>query len=146
MTSATLTIVGRLALAAALTAGGTDVWLPQAGPQDFDAPADSLYATRVSEGEVTLEVRPRWTGGALVLEISADTHSVDLSTLDLADAVRIVVDGEEHAPSDATSLGGHHAVARVTFSSIPSIPSAFDVRIRGVPDVPERTLSWPPGS
>lgn len=146
MWNATLTIVGHLLLAATVGTGGPDAPLPQAAPPETDAGTDSLYATRTSKGEVTVEVRPRWSGGAVVLEISADTHSVDLSTLDLADAVRLLVGGEEHAPSDATSLGGHHAVARVTFSSIPSLPSAFDVRIRGVPDVPERTLSWTPGS
>lgn len=146
MWSANLTIAGHLLVAAALGAGGLAIGLLHSAPDDLDASADSLYATRISEGEVTLEVRPRRSGGALVLQISANTHSMDLSTLDLADAVRLVVEGRDHAPTAATSLGGHHAVARVTFSSIPSPPPAFDVRIQGVPDVPQRTLSWGSGS
>lgn len=97
---------------------------------------------RVSEGQVTLEVRPRWAGGELVLEIAANTHSVDLSTVDLKDAVRLVVDGRELEPDGATSLGGHHGVARVSFALIATPPPAFAVRIRGVPDVAERTLTW----
>ncbi len=146
MTSTILTILAPLLFATAPAPTAGDAAAPEDGAGIQDAVADSVYPVRVSEGQVTLEVRPRWSGGELVLQIAANTHSVDLSTVELMDAVRLLVDGREVEPDAATTLAGHHAVARVTFSSIATPPPAFDVRIRGVPDVAERTLSWRPGS
>jgi YVTN family beta-propeller protein len=105
-------------------------------------PADEGYETRTSPGEVTMEVRPAWGEGALAFAIVANTHSVDLSGIELADATRLIVADDTLAPDATGALRGHHARAAVRFR-LPSRPERFSLEIRGVPDVPVRRLSWP---
>lgn len=102
---------------------------------------DGAYEARVSPGEVTLEVRPAWEGGTLAFAIAANTHSVDLSAIDLSEAARLVVGGDTLAPESAGSLRGHHARASVRFR-MPSRPGEFTLELRGVPDAPVRRLAW----
>jgi hypothetical protein len=99
------------------------------------------YETQESAGAVTLELQPRWADGLLLVEVSANTHSVDLATLDLAGDVRLVVDEVEYAPVEAGSLSGHHARATLRFE-VPERPAAFHLMIQDVPDSPLRILSW----
>lgn len=100
------------------------------------------YETQESADTVTLEVQPRWADGLLLVEVSANTHSVELATLDLTGAVRLVVDEVEYAPVDAGSLSGHHASTTLRFE-VPERPAAFRILIQDVPDSPLRILSWP---
>ncbi len=103
---------------------------------------DTTYASQASAGEVTLDVQPRWAEGKLVLDLSANTHSVDLSGLDLTASIRLEVGEATIEPSEAGSLDGHHAKASVTFV-LEEAPTQFSVVIRDVPDIPVRTLTWP---
>lgn len=102
------------------------------------------YEAQVSTGQVSLEARPEWREGRMAVSLSANTHSVDLSTLDLAESVRLVIGETEYAPVEAGSLSGHHARATLVFE-LPERPAAFTLRIRDVPDVKERVLQWPAG-
>lgn len=106
------------------------------------ANTDGGYETQESAGTVALELQPRWADGLLLVEVSANTHSVDLATLDLAGDVRLVVDEVEYAPVEAGSLSGHHARATLRFE-VPERPAAFRIMIQDVPDSPLRILSWP---
>lgn len=105
-------------------------------------PQDTAYVKQRSEGEVTLEVWPKWQDGMLVVEIRANTHSVDLSGVNLREQVRLMVDDTEVTPIEAGSLSGHHAVATLVFR-LEKRPDRFAIQIRDVPDVPLRLLNWP---
>ncbi|MGK7311413.1 MAG: hypothetical protein ACN0LA_04180 [Candidatus Longimicrobiales bacterium M2_2A_002] len=102
----------------------------------------TTYEARTSQGQVNLEAQPEWRDGRMVVSLSANTHSVDLSTLDLTESVRLLVGGMEYSPIEAGSLSGHHARATLAFA-VAVRPDTFKLRIRNVPDVPERLLEWP---
>ncbi len=102
-------------------------------------------------GQVTAIVDwPGPTDGA-VFEVKLDTHSVDLDPLDLADAV-LRNDRRETllAPSWAAPKGGHHREGVLTFEG--DAPRFFagaswiELVLKGIGDVPERTLRWDVGS
>ncbi len=105
------------------------------------ATRDTSFAKQISMGEVTLVLGPVWRDGEFVLEVRANTHSVDLGEIKLDEAVRLVIGETSIAPSHAGSLSGHHGSASVVFP-LAEVPTSFTVEIRDVPDVPVRTLSW----
>jgi hypothetical protein len=105
---------------------------------------DTTYAKQRSEGEVTLEIWPQWQGSQLIVEVKANTHSVDLSKVDLETQVRLIVGDSEYTPTQTGSLTGHHAGATLVFQLVDR-PSSFTIEIRDVPDVPLRVLTWPIG-
>lgn len=104
--------------------------------------AATTYEARTSEGQVSIEVQPEWRDGRMVVSLSANTHSVDLSALDLTESVRLLAGGMEYSPVGSGALSGHHAKATLTFA-LAVRPDTFKLRIRNVPDVPERMLEWP---
>lgn len=116
-----------------------------AAPAPFDASEirqDTAYSSQISRGTVTLEVRPVWKDGALEVHIAANTHSVDLSTLELKDLARLIVGETTVSPTAAGALSGHHAETRLLFP-IEARPGSFAIEIRDVPDVPLRVMKWP---
>ena len=104
---------------------------------------DSGYVTQTSKGRVTLELWPQWRDTVLVVQVRANTHAVELSTVNLGEQARLVIAGTTIAPFSAGQLSGHHAVAEVVFR-LDRRPSSFAITMRDVPDVPLRTLTWPP--
>lgn len=105
---------------------------------------DSGYAVQTSRGEVSLELRPVWKDSVLEVHVQANTHSVELSAIDLGTATRLFVDETEVRPSVAGALSGHHGTATVVFR-LERRPARFTIELRDVPDVPLRKLTWPPG-
>lgn len=109
-------------------------------------------STRTSEGgQVTAVVD--WAGpdeGA-VFEVTLDTHSVDLDSLDLSDAV-LRNDRSESMSAQpwAAPKGGHHREGALTFAgdAAPFFDGAkwIELVLKGIGDVPERTLRWEIGS
>lgn len=127
-----------------LLVSATAIELP-ANPAAFDVfrmRQDTAYSSQTSRGTVTLEVRPAWKDGGLEVHISANTHSVDLSTLDLKDLARLVVGDTALSPESAGALSGHHAETKLLFP-LEERPESFAIEIRDVPDVPLRVLKWP---
>ena len=114
---------------------------PSASRRDTP-PAPVLFPPQESGGEVALVVAPRWSGGKLTAVLMANTHSVDLASIDLLRAVVLRADGQVLRPESATALTGHHARATVVFP-LERSPASFALEIRGVPDVEVRTLAWP---
>lgn len=109
-----------------------------------ETPRAGDYPPLTSAGEVSLTVQPEWRDSVLVFRISVDTHSVELAGIDLARAARLTLEGgPEIAPVQAESLGGHHGAAEVVFR-MPQRPFRFTLLVRGIPDVEERRLEWPP--
>jgi len=114
--------------------------------QRFATPAmqDSAhYPKQTSPGRITLDVWPQWRDTVLIVQVRATTHSVDLASMNLSEQVRLALAGTEIAPLSAGRLSGHHAVTDVVFR-LDTRPSSFAITIRDVPDVPVRTLTWPP--
>ena len=60
---------------------------------------DTTYATRVSTGVVTVWLRPRWRDAALEVEAIVFSHSVHVTSAQLEEGVRLVVNGVESAPA-----------------------------------------------
>lgn len=116
----------------------TAVALASPTPQD-----SAHYVKQTSPGSVTLDVWPEWRDTALVVHVRATTHTVDLGTVDLCEQLRLFVAGTEMAPLRAGRLSGHHAAGDVVFR-LDERPSSFTITIRDVPDVPVRTITWPP--
>jgi len=100
------------------------------------------YEAQVSPGEVSIQATPAWVDTALVIEVSANTHSVDLSAVDLRRQARLRVGAVVIEPAVSGALRGHHAKARLLFRMPlrPAVP--FTLELRDVPDVPLRTLTW----
>ena len=117
---------------------------PSPGP-GADPSQDTAYQTQRSPGPVTLDLEPIWNGGdgLLVVAIRARSHSVDLSTVDLARQVRLLLDGRSISPAHAGSLTGHSAHATVSFR-VTARPERFKIALRGLAEVPVRVLSWRP--
>ena len=105
-------------------------------------PAQTVFEPQASPGEVRLSLAPRWSDGRFVLLLAANADSVDLSQIDLQQAVRLVVNGSTVAPVSADSLKGHHSRARIVFP-LATAPQQFTIEIRGVPDVNLRVMHWP---
>jgi hypothetical protein len=113
--------------------------------QERGVDSADTYASQTSPGEVRLDITPVWEGGDLSFQVSANTHSVDLSGLRLDEGMRLMVRDTEWEPTDAGVLAGHHARTTVRFR-LPSRPESFVLEIRDVPDVPVRRLVWPEAS
>lgn len=134
------------------TAGFAALFAPGAARQQPASPGrgaspsrDTAYQRQRSPGPVTLDLEPIWNGrdGLLVVAIRARSHSVDLSTVDLARQVRLLVEGRSIPPIHAGSLMGHYAHATVSFR-VTARPERFRIALRGLPEVQVRVLSWPP--
>lgn len=105
-------------------------------------PDNTVYPPQRSPGEVALLLAPRWSDGRLVILMAATTHAVELPTLDLHRAMRLIVNGEVVVPVLADTLRGQESRARLVFP-LRRKPSHFTLEIRGIPDVDLRTLHWP---
>lgn len=112
-------------------------------------------ATRTSEGgQVTIAATWQGPNAGPVFRVVLDTHTVNLDGYDLIQlAVLRTAEGREVPPSgwDAPQ-GGHHREGTLIFPSTapdgsPTIGSptgAFELVIRDVAGVPERTFRWTP--
>ncbi len=126
-----------LGVATAVTAAAA-----QPGEAGRGSVQETSYAPQLSPGRVSLQVQPRWEGGQLIFALSANTHSVELSGVDLAQVVRLHVGGRALAPIRAGALAGHHAHADIAFA-LAAPPEGFRLEIRDVPDVSVRAFDWP---
>ena len=125
---------------------------PSAGPVASGSSESVGPATQRSEGgQVT--VVATWTGPAagVAIDITLDTHSIDLDPLDLADATLRNDRGETlTARPWAAPAGGHHREGTLTFDGNAEkfLVGArwMELVLVGVGDVPERTMRWEVGS
>jgi hypothetical protein len=138
-----------LVLAGLLAACGGGTAAPVVSPA---TPGSSILgpsvATQRSEGgQVTVEAT--WAGPAAgaTFELKLDTHSVDLDALDLSTALLRNDRGEALAARPwSAPKGGHHREGTLAFGDDPGRFLAgaqwIELVLRGVGDVPERTLRW----
>jgi hypothetical protein len=114
--------------------------------------AGSQLMTQTSDGgQVTVVVDWAGPAGGAAFHVKLDTHSVDLDSLDLADAtLRNDRDETMTARPWAAPKGGHHREGALTFDGDSSAFFAgakwVELMLPGVGDLPERTLRWEVGS
>ena len=94
------------------------------------------------EGDVAIDLTPsKVTNGRLSVEISVNTHSVDLSPYDLEKITILEYGGKTIYPESAPDLSGHHASGTIIFKVEDDL-NEFRIRIRGIPKVEERLFEW----
>jgi len=109
-----------------------------------------------SQGAVTIDITPLnldRPGATLDFEVELNTHSVDLS-YDLSKHAVFRSRGKEVAATQwSGGSGGHHVSGRLSFPATTADGAAllepgttpFEIVIRDVADVPERTFRWESG-
>lgn len=107
----------------------------------------SFEAKSDTQGSVTVTATPRYSAGreaALEFEIVMDTHSVELNDDLVKAAVMIADNGNEYRPSawEGDMPGGHHRSGILKFQFVSSFPKSFELKIRGLGGIPERSLLW----
>jgi hypothetical protein len=112
-------------------------------PSSSSVSAQKEYATRTAGNEVQLELTPRGlTGGQFIIDVRVNTHSGDLSSLNLQQATTLSMAGTSRHPASAGSLQGHHASASLSFP-MEAAPDAFEVVISGVRSEGDLHFRWP---
>ncbi len=106
---------------------------------------------RSEGGQVTVEATWKGPAAGAVFDIKLDTHSVDLDSLDLANAVLRNDRGESLKAQPWTApKGGHHREGTLTFGGDAAAffqgAKSIELVFTGIGDVPERTLRWQIGS
>jgi len=107
-----------------------------------DSSPNRAFATRQVGESVSFNVTPIvGEDGRLVIELRANTHSGDLATLNLKEAISLKVGEQTYTPVEAGTLSGHHASAKVVFEP-EGRPEHFSVTIRGVRDMGDLNAKW----
>lgn len=118
--------------------------LPLSGCHSAPDAAAPTYASQTSAGEVSFELTPRMDGRRLVVTVHSDTHSGDLTEIDLAKVFTLEVDGKSLKPVETKPLAGHHSDGFVAFD-VGSAPKTFSLTISGIRSSPDVKLVWPKG-
>jgi len=93
-------------------------------------------------GDVLIELTPKFVSNQnMVMNINANTHSVDLSQFDLVKITTLEYDGKIIKPTSVLNLGGHHSSGEIAFKVEKEIKS-FKVKIKGIPNIEERIFEW----
>ena len=110
-----------------------------------DASFDGLQTITTGttdDGGVSVALTPRGIAdGVLSFDISINTHSVDLSGVDLARAAVLEYGATAVAPIAAPVMRGHHVDGTLSFP-VGRVPSSFTVRVAGIPKERERVYRW----
>lgn len=114
-----------------------------ANNQAIKSPGNLNYETKSSQAEVAIDLTPKkFENGKLYVDISVNTHTVDLSKFELAKLVKLEYDSKSIFPISAPKLSGHHNSGTLIFDSGKELKS-FKIVINGIPDVQERMFKWP---
>ena len=102
----------------------------------------TISSGSTDQDDVLIELTPRAaTQGILTVDISANTHSVDLSQFDLKEITTLEFGGKIINPSSAPPLNGHHSSGALTFNVANEL-GRFTITITGIPNVEERIFAW----
>ncbi len=94
-----------------------------------------------SEGNVAIDLTPRFSNNKLIVDIAANTHSVDLSQFDLLKIMALEYNGKTISPTSAPKLSGHHASGEIVFDVKEKLTS-FKIMITGIPLQNKRIYNW----
>ncbi|MEM3126608.1 MAG: hypothetical protein QW331_00870 [Candidatus Woesearchaeota archaeon] len=102
------------------------------------------FEQKTSEGLVTIDLEPVGCNENIMsFDFSMDTHTVDLSEIDLQAQTELIINGKTYRPMEKISLAGHHNSGQLKFKINDPPPTRFSVVIKNVSDVEERTFEWP---
>nr|MBI4156611.1 hypothetical protein [Candidatus Woesearchaeota archaeon] len=98
--------------------------------------------TKTSSSSVTIDLTPKeFDGNNFYLDIGVNTHTIDLSPFDLKKSVTLELNGKYVNPVSAPTLSGHHNSGILTFK-IDNLPKKIMIKIKDIPDIPERKFEW----
>ena len=130
-------VLGVLALGLLAIPG---VWNSVAGQGPSPWGAD---ATRRNEGAIRFQLTPRGVeDGHFRVDIRVDTHSGDLSNLNLKKQLRLKAGGRSYSPVTDVRLGGHHSGGTLIFP-LKEAPERFEIVILAVGTMGDLTFKWP---
>jgi hypothetical protein len=111
-------------------------------PVPATPPPPQVDVTQEQEaGELTVKVTWHPDEPVPTFDITLDTHSIDLEAYDLGTLAVLRTEAGELQPEQwSAPTGGHHRSGRLVFP--PTDSRTFELVIRGVGEVPERTFSW----
>jgi len=93
-------------------------------------------------GNVQIDLTPvGYKNGQLKVDITVNTHSVELSQYGLAKITILEYDGKKIFPVSAPELRGHHTSGTMVFDVGENIKK-FKIIISGIPNVQERIFEW----
>ena len=100
------------------------------------------FDEKTSEGEVTVSLSPEYDNkGLLRVGYAINTHTFDLSSVNLQEQVSLYIDGREIKPANSPSLEGHHNSGVLEFY-VEKISLPFEIIIKDIPDVKLRKITW----
>lgn len=100
----------------------------------------SMGSTEI--GDVLIELTPRSIGNSkLEVDISANTHSVDLSQFNLKEITILEINGRKLKPTSASDLTGHHSSGTLVFD-LESKANSFVLTLEGIPIEEKRIFEW----
>jgi len=95
----------------------------------------SIVTGSTAMGDVSVELTPHEPiDGVFKVDYASNTHSVDLSSVDLLEATTLIINGKEIKPLSAPTLRGHHNRGTISFS-LEQLPETFTIKIVGIPNV-----------
>ncbi|GEM_PF-3604713 len=94
-------------------------------------------------GDVVLELIPlEIKSDEIIIQVRANTHSVDLSQFDLRKNSILDYNGNSYTPSQAPFLQGHHVSGDLVFPIKTKDLDSFRITIKGIPLQQERIYYW----
>lgn len=95
------------------------------------------------DGDVQIDLTPRYAGDVLSVDIAVNTHTVSLGMIDLTDQVYLEVNGEKIFPRSAPRMGGHHVYGTLEFNVEETmINGGFAIVIEDIPASQIRRHEW----
>ena len=103
----------------------------------------AIFSGSLDAGDATVELTPKgFDNGKFKVDISVNTHSVDLSQYDLMEITTLQYGGRQIKPESVPKLAGHHNYGTMIFD-LDKSPESFKITINGIPNVMERVFEWP---
>ncbi len=93
--------------------------------------------------DVLIEMTPVGIkNGKFEVQVTANTHSVDLSQFDLMQITTLEYNNKKLKPLSALKLSGHHSSGTIIFDIKEEINN-FKIIINEIPNTPNRIFEWP---
>ncbi|MBS3132823.1 hypothetical protein J4470_01680 [Candidatus Woesearchaeota archaeon] len=99
------------------------------------------FEEKTSEGEVTVSLIPKHYQGVLKVDYIINTHTADLSRINLQEQVSLNTNGKNIKPVNSPLLSGHHDSGTLEFN-VEKISLPFEIIMKNIPDVKLRKIIW----
>ncbi len=110
--------------------------------ETLDNDFKTISSGTTNDGEVSVELKPhKVKNGKINVDISVNTHSVDLNKFDLRQITTLEYNNLIIYPTSAPTLTGHHNSGNLVFDIGENINS-FTIKIKGIPKIEERVFKW----